>query len=307
MTQRTKIFIWCALGLIVVLVALVLLRGNEDTWLCVDGTWVQHGNPTAPMPGTPCSGGVVDPRSASYEMDGMTVTLSNGHADSDIPGSSARIVTDVWTVSDAGDLDGIGGEDKAVILTQTTGGSGTFYYLAAVLAGSSRGTNALFIGDRIAPQNVSIENGQVLVNYADRNPGESFAVQPSRGVTLYAFIENSRLSVGGPRSRENLIRVTAPLANAVISSPLSVTGDARGSWYFEASFPIELRDGAGNSIASHYATAQGEWMTEEFVPFTSSLTFTPPATDTGTLVLKRDNPSGLPENDNEVRIPVRFR
>jgi hypothetical protein len=233
----------------------------------------------------------------------------NGHAEENIPDSSAKIVTDVWTVSPTGNLDGIGGEDAAVIVTQTTGGTGTFYYLAAALGGTAgyRGTNALFIGDRIAPQNVSIDAGQVLVNYADRNPGESFAVRPSLGVTLYAFIENGTLTVGGPRSQESRIRVTAPLANTVISSPLPVSGDARGTWYFEASFPIELRDSAGNTIATHYATAQGEWMTEEFVPFTSSLSFTAPATDTGVLVLKRDNPSGLPENDAEVRIPIRFR
>lgn len=32
------------------------LRGpsGEDTWLCVDGKWVPHGAPEAPMPGTPC-------------------------------------------------------------------------------------------------------------------------------------------------------------------------------------------------------------------------------------------------------------
>jgi spore germination protein GerM len=49
-----------------------------------------------------------------------------------------------------------------------------------------------------------------------------------------------------------------------------------------------------------------EWMTEEYVPFEATLSFNPPQTETGTLILSKDNPSGLPEHDDELRIPVRF-
>ena len=105
----------------------------------------------------------------------------------------------------------------------------------------------------------------------------------------------------------NLIRVTAPVANALITSPLTVTGEARGTWYFEASFPVEILDANRNVITIIPAQAQGEWMTENFVPFLATLDFTPPATDTGFLVLKKDNPSGLSEHDAQIEIPVRFR
>jgi len=37
------------------------------------------------------------------------------------------------------------------------------------------------------------------------------------------------------------------------------------------------------------------------------ISFKPSATDTGFLVLQKDNPSGLPEHDQEVRYPIRFR
>jgi len=47
-------------------------------------------------------------------------------------------------------------------------------------------------------------------------------------------------------------------------------------------------------------------MTENFVPFAVSLAFDQPTTATGTLVLQKDNPSGLPENADEITIPVRF-
>jgi len=103
-----------------------------------------------------------------------------------------------------------------------------------------------------------------------------------------------------------LIQVESPSANEEISSPLDVTGEARGPWYFEATFPIRLLDGNGNEIATGFATAQGDWMTEDFVPFDATLEFEIPNTNTGTLVLERANPSGLPENAQELRIPVTF-
>ncbi len=104
----------------------------------------------------------------------------------------------------------------------------------------------------------------------------------------------------------DLIVVSAPKADEKVTSPLTITGQARGNWYFEASFPVELLDGNGNVMASGIATAQGEWMTTNFVPFSSTLVFDPPATTTGTLILHKDNPSGLPEHDAELRLPVTF-
>jgi hypothetical protein len=104
----------------------------------------------------------------------------------------------------------------------------------------------------------------------------------------------------------DLIHVTSPASNAAVTSPLEITGEARGTWYFEASFPIRLLDADGNEIAAHYAMAQTDWMTTDFVPFTATLEFDPPATATGTLILENDNPSGLPEHAKHIEIPVTF-
>ncbi|OGC88835.1 hypothetical protein A2419_03625 [Candidatus Adlerbacteria bacterium RIFOXYC1_FULL_48_26] len=106
---------------------------------------------------------------------------------------------------------------------------------------------------------------------------------------------------------DNLIAVDAPFKNATVSSPLVVSGTARGMWYFEASAPIELRDANGNVIAQSHVDAQGDWMTEDFVPFKVTLTFPKqPAGSTGTLVLHNDNPSGDPERQKELIVPVKF-
>jgi hypothetical protein len=103
------------------------------------------------------------------------------------------------------------------------------------------------------------------------------------------------------------VRVVTPKINQTIISPLEIQGEARGTWYFEASFPVKLLDSNRNEVALGIASAQSDWMTENFVPFKLSLIFSKPATDTGSLVLIKDNPSGLPQNDAQVSFPIRFK
>ncbi len=105
----------------------------------------------------------------------------------------------------------------------------------------------------------------------------------------------------------SMIEVTSPLQNTQVTSPLTIVGRARGPWYFEASFPIELRDANNVLIAKTVAQAQGDWMTENFVPFTATLTFaTQPAGSQGMLTFKNDNPSGEPQNSMMFDVPIVF-
>ncbi len=106
--------------------------------------------------------------------------------------------------------------------------------------------------------------------------------------------------------QEDLIQVENPGANEVITSPLFIRGKARGFWFFEASFPIKLYDDKGRLLATGIAQAQSDWMTDDFVLFSAELEFKSPDTEKGTLVLEKDNPSGLPENADELRMPVVF-
>jgi hypothetical protein len=109
-----------------------------------------------------------------------------------------------------------------------------------------------------------------------------------------------------PCPKENLIDIFSLRAYEGVSSPLLIKGEARGFWFFEAVFPVKLLDGNGNLISQGLAQAKGEWMTEDFVPFEATLEFQMPKTEKGTLVLEKDNPSGLPQNSDELRIPVYF-
>jgi hypothetical protein len=96
------------------------------------------------------------------------------------------------------------------------------------------------------------------------------------------------------------------LSGQNIKSPLRITGEARGYWFFEASFPVKVLDENGKELGITPARALGEWMTEDFVPFEVTINFSTSTTRTGFVVFMKDNPSGLPENDNELRIPVTF-
>lgn len=114
--------------------------------------------------------------------------------------------------------------------------------------------------------------------------------------------------IGNAREKSDLIRLSSPRPGEVVTSPLTIRGEARGYWFFEASFPVEFVDEKWRVLTGTIATAQSDWMTEEFVPFEAVLEF---ESDTaqgskGILVLKRDNPSGLPENDDALKVPVIF-
>jgi hypothetical protein len=96
----------------------------------------------------------------------------------------------------------------------------------------------------------------------------------------------------------------------LITSPFVVTGEAEGSWFFEAVIGVAVYDAQGKRLDSqNYGQAKGDWMVTGFVPFESTLTFsvTPTTTATGYIEIHNDNASGLPEHDSLVRIPVRFK
>ena len=133
----------------------------------------------------------------------------------------------------------------------------------------------------------------ILIFVPERNNGPS--PQPNATSTLYSYT-----STKGKTVRVNV----AP--DQLVPSPLILRGDV-ATWYFEASFPIRLLDANGTLLAEGPATAEGDWMVATPVPYRLTLTFPTPSTATGTLVLHNDNASGLPENDDEIRIPVRFR
>lgn len=163
--------------------------------------------PSAASPSVTATAGTTPAASryhdAAYEVAGKRVQLTNGLSEVEAaPGSAAKIVTRIFGNEATGDLDGDGIADIGFVLTQSGGGSGTFYYAAAALrtAAGWTGTHAVLLGDRIAPQTTEQRAGVLIVNYAERRPGEPMTAQPSIGVSKYLRVVSGRLvEVDQPR------------------------------------------------------------------------------------------------------------
>jgi hypothetical protein len=107
-----------------------------------------------------------------------------------------------------------------------------------------------------------------------------------------------------PAKDEAEIKIDSPMAEEKIASSVEIVGQARGYWFFEASFPIKIVDANGKILASGPAQAKSDWMTEDFVPFSIKLDLSNPTATSGYIIFERDNPSGLKELEKTYRLPV---
>jgi hypothetical protein len=111
-----------------------------------------------------------------------TFRMANGFAAHQaVPGSATQDTVRVIGEPALGDVNRDGHRDAALLIANDPGGSGTFYYAALAVneAGSYRATNALLVGDRIAPLTVDFLDGRFVYNYLDRRSGEPMTTPPS--------------------------------------------------------------------------------------------------------------------------------
>lgn len=181
--QPRRFFVGKTIGFILLVVIVLLVGGFY--WLN-NYIYIQKQGP-----------GPQDYKNVAYLIEGKPVTLVNGVSVVEAaPNSDSTITTTYFGNLAKGDLNGDTIPDLAFLLTQTTGGSGTFYYVVAAIqqpGGGYVGTNAVLLGDRIAPQTTEITNGELVVNYADRGANEPMTTPPSVGVSKYLKIQNGSL------------------------------------------------------------------------------------------------------------------
>ena len=139
------------------------------------------------------------PKDITYTIDGQQYALTNGKVEvPSAPGSASMTTVSVFGEPVYGDLDADGDEDSAVLLVKSGGGSGTFYY--AVLAQKTdttyMSTNALLLGDRIAPQTVEIHDGRAVYNYAVRKENDPMTTAPSIGKSLWIQFDATTGQIG---------------------------------------------------------------------------------------------------------------
>jgi len=116
--------------------------------------------------------------------------------------------------------------------------------------------------------------------------------------------EGTTNDADSPMPLSSKVIVTAPVAESRVGSSFTVAGVAPGPWFFEAQFPMQVRDMEGNVVGRATATAQGEWMTEELVTFTAMMQIDATFHGEAILILMKDNPSGMPEHDDAIEVPI---
>ena len=137
-------------------------------------------------------------------IEGQRIRLADGDPS---PGSASRVITRYFGNELRTDLNDDGREDVVFLLTQQRGGSGTWFYAVAALNTEAGylGSDGYLLGDRVVPQTTLVSRNPrhknvIVVNYADRRPGEPMTAQPSLGKTVYLKLDaaNARWGVVVP-------------------------------------------------------------------------------------------------------------
>lgn len=153
--------------------------------------------------------GARDHKNASYVIEGQSVSLINGVSEVEsAPGSASKTITRYFGNEIRHDLDDDGREDVVFLITQERGGSGQFFYVVAALntLAGYVGSDAFFLGDRIAPQSTNLDEGTtsqgtarknvIVVNYATRAPGEAMTTAPSVGKSVWIKLDPATMRIG---------------------------------------------------------------------------------------------------------------
>ena len=115
------------------------------------------------------------------------------------PGSASEVVVTLSDMRAAGDLDGDGRDDAAVILVISSGGSGTFYYLAAVLnrEGKAFHEASVYMGDRIRVRGLAVREGRIEIDMTVQGPGDPM-VRPTLETSRRYRLKGHRLVAASP-------------------------------------------------------------------------------------------------------------
>lgn len=146
----------------------------------------------------------VDPKNATYNIDGELITLVDGFAEKEAaPESASKITTRYFGNEVMIDLNEDGREDTVFLLSQETGGSGNFFYVVAALNTEEGwvGSRAFLLGDRIAPQTTEISHNPnhhnvIVVNYVDREAGQAMTEDPTIGQSVWLKLDIDSMSFG---------------------------------------------------------------------------------------------------------------
>ena len=132
-------------------------------------------------------------------------------------------------------------------------------------------------------------------------PNSDLSVTPPEDWSVASSTSESTTSTEPLHAR---VMITSPQSGSTIGHSFTISGEAPGPWYFEASFPIKVITPQGDTIGTSHAEAQSDWMTSGQVPFVAVVDVILSYSGPAIIALLRDNPSGLPENDDSIEMPI---
>jgi len=100
------------------------------------------------------------------------------------------------------------------------------------------------------------------------------------------------------------VMVNSPKPGTTVNRDFRITGEAPGNWYFEASFPYKIIAPNGDVLAQSFCQAQSDWMTTKQVPYVCNVQVAVDYAGKATVVLMKDNPSGLPEHEDAIDFQI---
>lgn len=97
----------------------------------------------------------------------------------------------------------------------------------------------------------------------------------------------------------------SPKPNSNIGCDFIIAGKMPSEWFFENSFPYSILID-GKEVMKGSIESNEDYTTKKNLSFSKSISCKQGCTGGGEIVLRKANPSGLVENNDEYRIPVNF-
>ncbi len=141
----------------------------------------------------------LDSKNMTYIIEGETFVLKDGVAEKEgEPGTLSKNMLTMFNEPVYGDFDRDGDVDAAVWLLNDSGGTGKFHYAVLnINTGSSyRPTNAMFLGDRISPQFINIQEGRVVYNFKERRPNDPMTAEPTIEKSIWIHYNQNTGEIG---------------------------------------------------------------------------------------------------------------
>ena len=122
--------------------------------------------------------------------------------------------------------------------------------------------------------------------------------------SLFATLDSSVSSVQHvTKTNKDLVSFSL-ISGSTVSGKLEIMGAIAGGYFNEGSMPVTILDADKKILKITSATAKSDWTTAAPILFTSALDFTGLPKGPAFIELHNDNPSGMPQNDKSILIPI---